>query len=259
MQFPLIQDPWLSGILEKETWRVELAESFVRELTDNRSFREAFVKRQQGRVFMYSKAPTTQLSWVHLLEDLDFHLIDTNVTFAKPIRVREMEKKMAIREITVGGGWEIRFAKPGDEEGTTTLAGNCFRYSRFHLDPAISREKADTVKAQWAGNYFRGKRGDYMVLALKDGFIAGFLQVLRQERTLIIDLIGVHENYRHAGIGGMLIDYAESQCGDFETIRVGTQIANAPSLRFYEKLGFQVAASSYVFHFHGKDSGERTS
>jgi len=252
MEFPLTHDPWLSDVLGKETWRVELAEAFARELTDNIAFRDAFRKRQKGRVFMYGKVPVVQLSWVHLLEDLDFHLIDTNVTFAKPISAREIEKKTAAREITAGDGWEIRFAKPEDEKGTETLAGNCFCYSRFHLDPDIPREKADMVKAQWTGNYFRGKRGDFMVVALKDGFIAGFLQLLRQEHTLIIDLIGVHENYRRGGVGGILIEYAEAQCGDFDTIRVGSQIANAPSLRFYEKLGFRVEESSYVFHFHGK-------
>ena len=252
MQLPLTHDPWLSDVLKKETWRVELAQAFARELKDNIAFHDAFRKRQEGRIFMYCKVPVTQLSLVHLLEDLDFHLLDTNVTFGKPICVRETEGKAAVREIKMGEGWNIRFANPGDEECTMTLAGRCFRFSRFHLDPAIPRERADMVKARWAGNYFRGKRGDFMVLALKDGIIAGFLQLLRQERTLIIDLIGVHENYRRGGVGGILIEYAEAQCGDFDTIRVGTQIANASSLRFYEKLGFRVEESSYVFHFHGK-------
>lgn len=257
MRFPLTHDPWLSGVLEKETWRLDLDEVFIRSLSDNRAFRDAFRKLQEERVFIYCKVSTTQLAWVQLLEEQGFHLIDTNVNFAHPIHDRARERKRAAREIAVGEGWEIRFAKIGDEEDTKTLAGNCFCYSRFHLDPAITRERADTIKAQWAGNYFRRKRGDFMILAIKDGFVAGFLQLFRQERTLIIDLIGVHENFRGIGIGCMLIDYAEIQCGDFDMIRVGTQIANASSIRFYEKQGFRVVESSYVFHFHGKDSGDK--
>jgi hypothetical protein len=33
-------------------------------------------------------------------------------------------------------------------------------------------------------------------------------------------------------------------------MRVGTQIANIPSLRLYERLGFTMAESAYVLHAH---------
>jgi ribosomal protein S18 acetylase RimI-like enzyme len=70
------------------------------------------------------------------------------------------------------------------------------------------------------------------------------------EGTLIIDLIAVDERHRRKGIATGMIAYAESHCGHFETIRVGTQVANIPSLRFYERAGFLVSASNYVFHYH---------
>jgi len=216
----------------------------VGEFICNPACRRDFRNRQQGRVFIYSKVAVARLDWVRLLEEAGFHLIDTNVTLARPVKHGEWNKK--------GADLEIRFATPEDEEETTKLAGKCFTYSRFHLDQDIRREKADAVKARWAGNFFRGKRGDFMVIARKGGAIAGFLQLLRQENTLIIDLIGVGANHRRTGVGAMLIAYAEEHCGVFEAIRVGTQVANTSSLRFYERQGFRLAAAIYVFHFHGK-------
>ena len=35
-----------------------------------------------------------------------------------------------------------------------------------------------------------------------------------------------------------------------KTVRVGTQIANIPSLRLYESLGFRIADTHYVLHYH---------
>lgn len=249
----IVKDPWLSGILGVETLRIELDETFVEELIKNKKTKESFQKRQQGHVFVYGKAPTMQLSWVRLLEELDFHLIDTNLTLEKPIFRGGDGAKSVSYEKATDGAWEIRFAEQGDEEGTVALAGSCFLYSRFHLDPVIPRERANAVKARWVGNFFHGQRGDFMVIALKNQKIAGFLQLLQRGKTLVIDLIGVGETHRRTGIGGMLIEYAEKHCGSFETMRVGTQVANVPSLSFYEKLGFRVVDSQYVFHYHGTD------
>jgi len=37
----------------------------------------------------------------------------------------------------------------------------------------------------------------------------------------------------------------------YTTLRVGTQVANIPSTRLYEKAGFRLRASHYVLHAHG--------
>jgi ribosomal protein S18 acetylase RimI-like enzyme len=131
------------------------------------------------------------------------------------------------------------------------VAGRSFKYSRFHLDRAIPAELANKIKAAWVGNYFAGRRGQQMVIALVEGTIGGFVQLLySQDKILTIDLIAVAENQRRKGIAGDMIAFAEAECGPFEHIRVGTQIANIPSMRLYEKLGFRVTEAHYVFHYH---------
>ncbi|MBP1741959.1 MAG: hypothetical protein H6Q48_4252, partial [Deltaproteobacteria bacterium] len=93
-------------------------------------------------------------------------------------------------------------------------------------------------------------RGDNMVVAIKDSSPAGFLQLLYSGKDLVIDLIAVEEKFRRMGIARAMIHFAETALRGFEEIAVGTQIANVPSIRLYEKLGFRVASSVYTFHYH---------
>ena len=67
---------------------------------------------------------------------------------------------------------------------------------------------------------------------------------------LTIDLIATMEKYRGRGIAERMIRYAEGHCHGFDTIKVGTQIANMPSLKLYERMGFRISDSQYVFHYH---------
>ena len=59
----------------------------------------------------------------------------------------------------------------------------------------------------------------------------------------------VEEAYRRRGIAAEMIAFVESQFTP-AVIAVGTQVANLPSVRLYEKLGFRLASTQYVFHFH---------
>jgi ribosomal protein S18 acetylase RimI-like enzyme len=131
------------------------------------------------------------------------------------------------------------------------LARRSFDYSRFHLDSVIPASVADTIKAEWAGNYFAGQRGDEMVVAVMRGTVVGFLLLLRGDKGVLnVDLIAVDRDMRRKGISSDMIAYAESQCRNCSRILVGTQVANVPSIRLYEKIGFRLFASHYVFHYH---------
>jgi len=132
----------------------------------------------------------------------------------------------------------------------TSLERNNFKYSRFHLDPAIEDRVSNEIKAQWARNYFRGDRGNQMVVSEKDGQVTGFLQLLYNADTLIIDLIAVSKENRNKNIASEMINFAENKLEGFTKIRVGTQAANIPSIGLYEKLGFSINYMKYVFHYH---------
>ncbi|NJL56509.1 GNAT family N-acetyltransferase, partial [bacterium] len=111
------------------------------------------------------------------------------------------------------------------------------------------------IKAEWARNCCLGKRGDRCFVAYKDnsptGFLAALLGQEGEQYVATIDLIAVDELLRGRGFGCALVAafaslYRERQA----RLRVSTQVANIPALRFYQRLGFVVARSAYVLHYH---------
>jgi ribosomal protein S18 acetylase RimI-like enzyme len=230
---PLLRDEFLSGIVGRPSFRVGLPAQGRDDATI-----DAIRAAQQHPVFLYAKLPTESLAAVAQLEELGFHLIDTNVT---------LERKAAGQRIAPA---TIRPARPGDRDAVMAIAATSFTYSRLHLDPAIPRAVADRSRAQWAGNFFAGSRGDRMIVGESDGALAGFAQLLGpSDGVVTIDLIGVAEPYRRRGIAGTLIA-ASAEIAGAQILRVGTQIANAPSLRLYQALGFRIVASQSVLHYH---------
>ena len=63
-------------------------------------------------------------------------------------------------------------------------------------------------------NYFIGKRGDEMFLALLDNKPAGFLQLIIKEKELFIDLIGVDKIAQGRGVASSMIQFASKTLND---------------------------------------------
>jgi len=229
-------DNWLSDVIQRDTYRILLEE------TESGRIRKSLSDYLEIKnVFIYVKIPAGELKTVHFFQKNRFKIADSNIVFEKTLSFcRDLPDHLS-----------VRFALPEDRIGVEELAGRSFIYSRFHLDDDISKETADRIKALWAGNYFLGKRGDHMIVALKESRIVGFLQLLSgSDNTLVIDLIATDSGFRRQGIGRGMITYAEKSLREFRKIRVGTQIANIPSMQLYENMGFRICGADYVFHYH---------
>lgn len=246
----LTHDPWLSALMQRDAFTLNLEKVSVEVgagfgKTSTAELLSARLKEVISKpVFITSKVPTSNLFDCRFVEDRGFHLIDTNVLFSKQCAVDE--------KATNAGTITFRKATPADREDVVEIAGRSFQFSRFHLDPDIPERIANEIKAAWAANYFHGKRGDDMVVATLRGQVIGFAQLLFRKSGAIIDLIAVAPEFQRQGAAAGMIRLAESLAAEqsLETISVGTQIANAPSIGFYEYLGFRIVNSSYVFHFH---------
>ena len=168
-----------------------------------------------------------------------FGVVDVNVTLA-----RNGEAAPAAVSL-------IRAATPADAERVLDIAGSAFRYSRFHLDPALEDELANNVKREWARCYVDGSRGLELLVAETGGEVSGFLAVLEAEDARVIDLIAVASDAQGVGVGAALVtSFTARHASPGRELRVGTQIANAPSLRLYARHGFLPVAASYVLHRH---------
>lgn len=190
--------------------------------------------------FLDARVAVDSLRDLHHLEALSFRLVETNLQLIR--------KPAPFAEYST----ECRFAIPDDESAVRSIASSAFCHSRFHLDPAIAAVAANNLKSQWAGNFFSGNRGDWMVVALENRNICGFLQIIQRDNyNICIDLIAVSANYQGRGMATAMIAFAASSCLDRPaTFVTGTQIANTPSLALYNKLGFVVRTANYVLHLH---------
>jgi GNAT superfamily N-acetyltransferase len=238
----ITNDQWFSEIMGRAVYRVDAVE---------RTHQNELVLHArdhgQGRAFYFAKVPVDRVGIVHALGRAGFNVVDVNVTFEMTARHSPPPPLVDVGECT-----------PKAVEAVLDIAGSCFKYTRFHLDPLIEKALAHRIKREWIRNYVLKKRGDRLFVAYVDGKPVGFLASLVGERsgvrTAIIDLVGVGAEDQRKGIGKSLVHaFAWHYRDSCTSLAVGTQVANCPSVRLYEKLGFSLAGSEYVLHKHVPD------
>ena len=233
------KDNWLTDQIGKPVYHLISNElnrnSFLREWE---SFKDGCLEKDY---FVFSKVNTDRVEMWQCLENAGFRLIDTNVQFEN--------NGDLIGENTWNKGVKVGFAEKKHKKAAGLIARNNFVYSRFHLDPKIDDKLANLLKQNWVENFFHGKRGDKMVIASLNDEPVGFLQLIINNEDLIIDLIGVDKKVQGLGVASAMIQFTHQNV-EYCQIKVGTQIGNLPSIRLYHKLGFKIASSDYVFHYH---------
>lgn len=236
----LIKDEWISDVLKNNVYF--LNSSLIKEKTVLfKSIEHLNEIHLEQKLFIYTKVKTDLINQIQIVEDLGFRLIDTNIIFKRDNRV--------ILANDLNSDVKISFEDSNHKSHIVKLAFENFIFSRFHLDPLVEDKSANNLKKKWVENYFSGKRGDQMVVALKNNRPVGFLLLIKEKDNLIIDLIAVKKNFRGGKIGSMMIYFLFKKIS-FKNIIVGTQISNIPSVKLYQKLGFKLISSQYVFHYH---------
>jgi ribosomal protein S18 acetylase RimI-like enzyme len=195
-------------------------------------------------VFIDVKVPAAETRMVGRLERAGFELVDTSVTLTL---ADASDTRLSRRPEVV-----IRQSTPADESSVLPIAAE-MRNSRFHLDPLIDGDVASRIKVAWVANFFRGTRGDRLLLVDIDGNVSGFLLAIENSDALI-DLIAVRSDQRRHGLAREMVLELIGVPPRAGTISVGTQVSNIASLRFYESLGFRTSGASYVLHCHGRSA-----
>lgn len=194
-----------------------------------------------GPGLWYAKVDVAESAAVARLEERGFRVVDVNVTLRHGGGAAHNESR-----------GDVGPATPDEHERLVEIAGRCFRYSRFHLDPEIPNELADRVKREWVRSYVQRRRGIELLAARDADRPVGFLAVLQNGPARVIDLVGVDPAYQGRGVGSALVSAFLRRHGpEADELLVGTQIANVPSLRLYAGKGFVVERAAYVLHRHG--------
>lgn len=252
------RDAWLSRIFGYDAFKIpfdgsRLSAADVREALAAHRLRAAIPSTQLGAsgAFYYAKVPTRRVDSVQALAQSGFGVVDVNVTFeyqaARRARANDASP-VTVREI-----------QPAEYEAVLEIAASCFTTSRFHLDPEIPTALAHAIKREWVKSYIARQRGEKLLVALRHGMPVGFLAVLASsldsEPCRVIDLIGVARTHQGSGVGKALVTYLQEEASSAGLLlRVGTQAANLLSIRLYEGLGFRVAETAYVLHYHRQNA-----
>lgn len=197
------------------------------------AYKAPFDAREFPAGFFYAKVVADNILDLRTLCAQGFDVVETLVTFKQQ---RPMIKKDT--------PYNIRLSKPEDRDGVVEIARDAFVSSRLYTDPDISNDVASKIKADWVDNFYKGARGDAMIVAQDDdGRIMGFLLLIGQ----VIDLIAVSKKEGQKGVASAMIAFANEEVG---LLSAGTQIINAPSLALYQKCGFSLKNAEYVLHRH---------
>lgn len=230
-------DEWLSGILERPVCKVEPEAAHGSRLS--REAQEFLAELDEDGGFAYVKIPAADTRRLYAFQQHFFFVVDTNVTYEKSPG-SDRESSAAVRP-----------AEPADVDSVSEIAATSFRFTRFHLDPQIADEQANAIKGAWVRSYFDGTRGDQMLVAEADGEVRAFALLLGSASDCVtVDLIAVHPDAQRRGLARSLMLSVERLPG-IRRVRVGTQLANAPSIALYESLGYRLADAKYVLHYHG--------
>lgn len=217
-------DAWLAGLFGRPVHRVEPG---------------AELSALPAGGFAYAKVPVSQVAEVARLEAAGFRVVDVNMIFSHEAGKGPAPAAPVVRV-------DSRLAPL-----VLDIAGSCFRYSRFHLDPRVDDALAHRIKREWIRSYVEGRRGDSLWAVLDGGEPAGFLAVLKSGDKAVIDLIGVAAGRQGRGFGRDLVRFfVNAYSGASAGLLVGTQAANAPSMKLYESCGFRAASAAYVLHRH---------
>ena len=225
----IILDDWLSKIISKPVYQLKQFSTTIE-----------IENLPKNEMFIWSKIPVDDIKKLIHLQKLGFYLVDTNIDFSLS---KQMEPKKILN---------ARFAKSSDEIAVRSIAKSAFKYNRFNRDPNISDKIASKIKEEWAGNFFLGKRGKWMIVVEKNSETVGFLQIIEGNNdTIIVDLIAVDEKNRGKGLAKEMIYFMYLNCLKKNgIIKVGTQISNTSSIELYLNIGFRINSISYVLHMH---------
>lgn len=255
----ICDDAWLAESLGYPVYRLECDPDALPR--DEEEDALAKMVEQHGSLFpralYYAKVSCLANAMLQHLQVAKFRVVDVNIRLSQPGGVSNLQARDSAHGNVADTDVVIRTAEASDEEPLARIAGSCFRYSRFHRDPLVDNAAADQIKQRWVMSAFRGDRGDRLWVAVREGEVVGFLSsrtdAIDADARATIDLVGVDRACQRRGVGAALarqfLSYYRDDCAE---LLVGTQAANIPSLRLYQRSGFEISDSSYVLHRHIK-------
>jgi dTDP-4-amino-4,6-dideoxy-D-galactose acyltransferase len=208
-------------------------------LSENQKFSSSKFKRLVGDyklvyVFSHKKVFANGLK-----------LVDKKITFQQATFVKDYLDKSLNSKI------ELFNEEIHDYKSLQKLALSSGKYSRFNIDKNFINNEFSKLYIKWIENAVR-KEKPIDVLIYRDKEISGFTTIEKKSDGLAaIGLIAVSQKERGKGVASKLVECSIKRAFDlgFDIIQVATQTENTPAIKLYEKCGFKIIDTTYIYHY----------
>ena len=136
-----------------------------------------------------------------------------------------------------------------DRRQLATLLGET---SRYFKDSRIPRDRALAIYDAWITNSLVHGYAGEAILAYDGERLAGLNTLRFHGQVGTVDLIGLQDRYRNAGLGHVLLEHGFVACRErgATRVRVVTEAENVGACRFYQRHGFVAVSTDLVWHGH---------
>jgi len=185
------------------------------------------------------------LSSIHVLGDIGFKIMETIVTFVFNCKKHKIPR---IRTI-----YEVRKYEQRDLPYLIEMARSSFSEDRFHLDPFISQEKADSLYSEWIKNS-SCKDSTFVAISLNQP-VGFFTHQLYKDLAHITHykimgkngLMAVLSSAKGAIIG-LMKTVLEDAILNYDYVEFYTQLSNREVIRLFQKFNLDSIRAKYTFH-----------
>lgn len=166
-------------------------------------------------------------------------LVDRKIIYTKKILKNDLEISHIIK-------YELNYPS----QDLINLAIESGIHSRFNIDENIEKEKYQELYKQWIINSVNKKIAKEVLIYLEEGKTAGMVTLGEKNKKGNIGIIAVDEKYRGKKIASKLIHSAEQyfEKQGYSEMQVVTQSENKPACKLYERNGFKIDKTEYVYH-----------
>lgn len=178
---------------------------------------------------------------IYIFSDKELNLlmkpIDIKVTYAKKTQKRHVNEN--VKE------YQNLLCNYDDLVALAYVSGHD---SRFLKDPFFGEIAFRKLYKRWIDNAISDKDTSVFVYIENDRLL-GFVTCAQYEEYAIIGLIAVADIAQGKGIGGKLIQAVENKLEVNTLLYVSTQKTNSQACNFYERKGFTVNSTKYIYHY----------
>jgi GNAT superfamily N-acetyltransferase len=230
----------MARLIERLAWDsaffgVAIARADLNEATAERLRAIDAEARAEGIACLYGTLEPTDETTAHVVQTYGHRLVQAALTFGRPpMPFTPARGSSKVRRGTLED-------LPALEPAIRTLAP----WSRFAADPRFGPDAARRMYQAWIERAARDTDERALYIAYDDTGITGVTTFVRSPVPRL-DLISVTRPYRGASDGLMaaLFEWA----GRVPAEAGPAAARNVAALRFYERCGFRVCRSTYLFH-----------